>query len=116
MKGGLHDGDTVVLQHVEESCLSCIVEAEEKELGVLVEKTKRRENVVDCGPNSWSASMFFAHVEGFPQVGDDRGCIHQLIIHMAESSSTDVTVAVLVFLAKRESGWLAGWQSVDGDG
>lgn len=36
------------LQHVQQSRLAGIVETEEKELGVLVEQTKAREDVVDC--------------------------------------------------------------------
>lgn len=37
------------LQHVQQRRLSGVVEAEEQQLGVLVEQAKRREDVVDCG-------------------------------------------------------------------
>ena len=39
MKSRLQSGQTVVLQHVEQSRLSGIVETEEENLGVLVEQT-----------------------------------------------------------------------------
>lgn len=36
------------LQHVQQRRLSGVVEAEEQQLGVLVEQAERREDVVDC--------------------------------------------------------------------
>jgi hypothetical protein len=47
MESGLQDGDTVVLQHVEESCLAGIVEPKEQQLSVLVEKSKVGQDIVD---------------------------------------------------------------------
>ncbi len=71
MKRGLHDGHTVVLQHVEKSRLSGIVETEEEELGVLVKQTKRREDVVNCSSNLGSAFLDSAHVEMFPRPAEE---------------------------------------------
>jgi hypothetical protein len=36
------------LQHVQQGRLACIVETEEQKLGVLVQETKRGQNIVDC--------------------------------------------------------------------
>lgn len=44
---GLEDGYTVVLQHVQQRCLSGIVKTEEEELCVLVGKAERGEEVED---------------------------------------------------------------------
>lgn len=45
------------LQHVQQRRLSGVVEAEEQQLGMLVEQAERREDVVDCGePPLMSAS------------------------------------------------------------
>lgn len=41
-------GEVTHLQHVQQRRLSGIVEAEEQQLGVLVEQAERREDVVDC--------------------------------------------------------------------
>lgn len=48
MQGGLQDGDAVVLEHVQQRCLSCIVETEEEELGVLVCEAERGQDFPDC--------------------------------------------------------------------
>jgi hypothetical protein len=47
MESRLQDGDTVVLQHVEEGRLAGIVKTEEKQLGVLVQESKVGEDIVD---------------------------------------------------------------------
>jgi hypothetical protein len=47
----LQDRDTVVLQHVEERRLASIIEAEEKQFGVLVQQAELRQDVIDC---DWS--------------------------------------------------------------
>lgn len=48
VQSGLQDGDSVVLQHVQECRLSGIVETEEEELGVLVEQAEGGQDIVDC--------------------------------------------------------------------
>lgn len=40
------------LQHVQESSLAGIIKTEEKKLGVLVQKTKRGQNIVDCNQHN----------------------------------------------------------------
>lgn len=45
--GRLQDGDTVVLQHVQQRRLAGIVQTEEQELGVLIEKTQRGQDIVN---------------------------------------------------------------------
>lgn len=45
MKSRLEDGHSVVLQHMEEGCLSGIVKTKEEELCVLVEETQRGKSV-----------------------------------------------------------------------
>lgn len=69
------------LQHVQQCGLSSIVEAEEQQLGVLVEQAERREDVVDCRGERrtiMSASCPHGWVEGRRKQRN----IHQLIIHI----------------------------------
>jgi hypothetical protein len=47
MESGLQDGDTVVLQHVEESGFAGVVEPKEQQLSVLVKKSKVGQDIVD---------------------------------------------------------------------
>lgn len=47
MQRRLQNRHTVILQHVEQRRLAGIVEAQEQQLGVLVEQAERREDVVD---------------------------------------------------------------------
>ncbi len=48
MECRLEDRDAVVLEHVEQRRLAGIVEAQEQQLGVLVEQAERRQEVGDC--------------------------------------------------------------------
>lgn len=48
MQRGLQDRDTIILEHVQQRRLPGIVESEEQEFGVLVEKSKAGQNVVNC--------------------------------------------------------------------
>lgn len=50
-------GEVTHLQHVQQRRLSGIVEAEEQQLGVLVEQAERREDVVDC---MWRKNSFMS--------------------------------------------------------
>lgn len=43
----LQDGDTVVLQHVQQGGLSCIIESEEQKLGAFGEKAERCKDIVE---------------------------------------------------------------------
>ena len=54
--------DSVVLEHVQESCLSGVVEAEEEEFGVLVQQAEGSEDIEDCG-RDMSVSSFLTQVE-----------------------------------------------------
>lgn len=45
--GRLQDGDTVVLQHVQQCGLAGIVQTEEEKLGVLIEETQRGQDIVE---------------------------------------------------------------------
>ena len=45
MQGGLQCGQSVVLEHVQERRLACVVEAEEEDLGVLVDQPEAGEDV-----------------------------------------------------------------------
>lgn len=44
----LEDGDTVVLEHVQQRRLARVVEAEEEQFGMLVREPELGENVPDC--------------------------------------------------------------------
>lgn len=43
-----HRGVVTHLEHVQQGRLAGVVEAEEQQLGVLVQQAERREDVVDC--------------------------------------------------------------------
>jgi hypothetical protein len=45
---GLQHGDAVVLQHVQQRRLACVVEAEEQQLGVLVREAQVGQDLPDC--------------------------------------------------------------------
>lgn len=44
----LQHGDAVVLQHVQQCCFTCIIEAEEEKFGVFVGQTEVGEDLPDC--------------------------------------------------------------------
>lgn len=115
VKRGLHDGHTVVLQHVEQSRLSGIVETEEEELGVLVKQTKRREDVVNCSSNLGSAFLVLHTWRCFPG-RRRRGCIHQLTIHMAQALSGIGTFVRILSGGRDPSRWAKDVRIVEGDG
>lgn len=47
MEGGLHDGDSVILEHVKEGGFAGIIETEEEKLGVFVQKAEGGKDVPD---------------------------------------------------------------------
>lgn len=96
------------LQHVQQRRLSGVVEAEEQQLGVLVEQAERRENVVDCEEEAPSCQPA---VPGWGR----RKHIHQLIIHILAGdarlclSVVDVLGLALVGLVQ---GVTAAWSNL----
>jgi hypothetical protein len=51
-----HSHPQTHLQHVQQGRLACIVEAEEQQLSMLVQKTKRGQNIVDCSETKTTIS------------------------------------------------------------
>ena len=58
MQRRLQDRHAVVLEHVEQRRLAGIVEAQEQQLGVLVEQAERRQDVVDWWAGSKTSAQF----------------------------------------------------------
>jgi hypothetical protein len=48
MNGGLKSSESVILQHMKKGGFTGVIKTKEKQLGVLVPKTERGQNIVDC--------------------------------------------------------------------
>lgn len=68
MESRLEDSDTIILQHVQQGCLSGVIETEEQEFGMFVEQTQGRESIPEPVDNPhlgnkgrWSSESVFVY-------------------------------------------------------
>ena len=74
----MQDGYTVVLEHMQEGCLSGIIETEEQQLCVLVGEAERGQKVEDCMRISASCAIDMLRRRpcmGYVELGNTYTCV-----------------------------------------
>jgi hypothetical protein len=72
VEGRLKDGNSVILQHVQQCGLAGIVETKEKKLGMLVEQTQGGQNVVEPVDNPHDGGIAISRFDGRVWIASGR--------------------------------------------